>query len=337
MNVPKNLWSPIRSVYVPLAFLSVIFWGCKKESTSPNDKTPSVTTIGISLITDSTAVSGGNISSDGGASVASRGVCWATTNVPTIANNKTSDGDGVGNFTSRLYDLTPNTKYYVRAYATNSKGTSYGEEISFTSSESTTGTMNDIDGNVYKTVKINGVWWMAENLKTTRYRNGDSIPNMTNGFQWATAVSGGYCNHDNNPANSDVYGRLYNWLAVSDGRKLAPAGWHIPTSSEWQTLVDGNGGRYLAGGKLKETGNLHWITPNHGATDAVGFRALPGGNRNDAAGFFNKGINGYWWTSTEITGAGSFGVHFSMYTNTAYCENANADKHMGFSVRCVKD
>ena len=195
----------------------------------------------------------------------------------------------------------------------------------------------DGDGNHYSTVKIGDQVWMAENLKTTRFLNGDTIPNMANGFQWATADSSGYCNHSNNQENATIYGRLYNWYSVKDNRKLAPAGWHIPTSNEWQTLVNGNGGKYLAGGKLKETGNMHWISPNSGATNALGFSALPGGNRNDIANFYNKGINGFWWTQTEITGAGSFGVHFSMYTNTPYCEHANADKHMGFALRCVKD
>jgi len=195
----------------------------------------------------------------------------------------------------------------------------------------------DGDGNHYSTVKIGDQVWMAENLKTTRFLNGDTIPNMANGFQWATADSSGYCNHSNNPENATTYGRLYNWYSVIDNRNLAPAGWHIPTSTEWQTLVDGNGGKYLAGGKLKETGNMHWVSPNSGASNALGFSALPGGNRNDLANFYNKGINGFWWTQTEITGAGSFGVHFSMYTNTPYCEHANADKHMGFALRCVKD
>lgn len=326
------------SLIVLCLFAILVFQsGCKKDGTNPDSRTPTVTTGSISGITDTSALAGGEVVTDGGQTVTVRGVCWALTSNPTTANSKTEEGDGEGIFSSPIRGLMPNTLYHVRAYATNSNGTSYGQDVSFTTTEALQGTVVDVDGNSYRTVRINGKIWMAENLKTTRYRNGDSIPNLINASPWAIANSGGYCNYNNDPNNGAVYGRLYNWYAVSDSRNLAPAGWHVARAEEWQALVDSNGGRTLAGGVLKETGNLHWNVPNHGAKNLLLFSALPGGNRNDLAVFYNLRANGFWWTSTEIIVAGSFGVHFSMYTNTAYCERANADKHMGFSVRCVKD
>lgn len=269
--------------------------------------------------------------------VTNRGICWSTTENPTITSNKTIDGIGKGVFASKIQGLMANTLYFIRAYATNSKGTAYGNQVSFTTAEPTSGTLTDIDGNVYATVKIGTQIWMAENLRVSRYRNGDSIPEMVNGFNWAATTEGVYCHYDNDSSISRVFGKLYNFFAVKDPRNLAPVGWHIPTKEEWQNLVDATGGRQLSGGNLKETGNVHWNLPNHGATNTFGFRALAAGNRNDVGNYINLKSNAFWWTNTEITGAGTFGVHYSMYTNTAYCESANADRHMGFTVRCVKD
>lgn len=195
-----------------------------------------MTTTEISAITDSSAVCGGTITSDGGATVTARGVCWGATQTPTISDNKTTDGDGAGTFTSEITGLTPETKYYVRAYATNSGGTGYGSTISFTTLEDITGTVTDIDGNVYQTVKIGNQWWMAENLKVSHYQNSDAIPNVTNNSDWGNLSTGAYCAYNNDNVNISTYGLLYNWYAVADSRELAPTGWHVPTDEEWKQL-----------------------------------------------------------------------------------------------------
>ena len=290
-----------------------------------------------------TATSGGNITSDGGSTVTIRGVCWGTAPNPTTENSKTADGIGIGNFTSSLTGLTENTIYYLRAYATNSAGTGYGNEITFKTSGITFnpdlvyGTMTDIDGNIYKTITIGTQTWMAENLKTTKYRNGDVIPNVTVNESWAALATGAYCWYNNDAATYKVtYGALYNWYAVTDSRNIAPVGWHVPTDAEWTTLTTYIGGEAIGGGKLKETGTSHWATPNASATNKSGFSALPGGIRNNIGTFNYIGIGSFWWffsdNSTTIIWYRTLdNIHSNVF-------KYNTDKKMiGFSVRCLRD
>ncbi len=197
---------------------------------------PMVTTTAITGITQTTALSGGTVTSDGNATVTAHGVCWNTSSNPTIANNKTTDGTGVGSFTSSLTGLIENTFYYVRAYATNSAGTAYGNEISFTAQQASSGTVTDIDGNVYHTVTIGTQVWMVENLKTSRYRNGDNIPQIPDATEWAGLNTGAWCLY--NSDYNGVYGKLYNWYVVNDPRGLCPSGWHVPTATDWTTFDD---------------------------------------------------------------------------------------------------
>lgn len=197
--------------------------------------------------------------------------------------------------------------------------------------------ITDIDGNTYKTVKIGNQVWMAENLRTTKYRNGDAIPEVTSNSAWAGLNSGAYCNHNNTvDANHiNTYGRLYNWFAVTDTRSIAPEGWHIPTEAEWATLVAILGGDNSAGGRIKEAGTSHWMSPNAGATNTSGFTALPSGNRDGNGGVFrNLGTDAYlWMTSTKPK------VWFRYLTlNAASCVAGSDDyKQDGHSIRCIKD
>ena len=220
-----------------LSAIILITAACDK-GTEPLQASVSVlTTTAVTGITSSSTTSGGNITSDGGAAVISRGVCWSTNSTPTIADSRTADGTGTGSFTSTITGLTANTPYYVRAYATNSAGTGYGNTIAFTTDTVSDNTVIDIDGNVYHTVNIGTQTWMVEDLKTTRYRNGNPIEYITGNLEWGNTMSGAYCNYDNDPVNANTYGRLYNWSAVSDSRKIAPTGWHIASNAEWNTLV----------------------------------------------------------------------------------------------------
>lgn len=166
------------------------------------------------------------------------------------------------------------------------------------------GTMIDQDGNEYKTVTIGTQTWMAENLRTTKYRDGSAIPNVTDNTAWTNLTTGAYCNY-NSTTNTDTiatYGRLYNWYAATNNRNIAPEGWHLPTETEWRTLIDYLGNN-VAGGKMKETGTTHWLSPNTGATNESGFTALPSGVRSDfreLGKFFAMGNLGYYWSSTPI-------------------------------------
>jgi len=197
------------------------------------------------------------------------------------------------------------------------------------------GVVIDIDGNVYQTVKIGDQCWMAENLKVTRYRNGDPIYHILDPGQWEILTIGAYCEFDNNPVNVAEYGRLYNWYAVDDSRGLAPAGWHMPTDAEWQALVDYLGGDGSAGGKMKETGTAHWNTPNIGATNESGFTALPGGYRGTGGFYYNMGFHAYFWSSTEETGSHAW-LRLLSYLYAAAVRGDDY-KQFGYSIRCVRD
>jgi uncharacterized protein (TIGR02145 family) len=196
-------------------------------------------------------------------------------------------------------------------------------------------TVKDIDGNVYTTVTIGGKTWMVENLKTTRYSNGDLIANVSDNTAWVGLTTGAYCNYDNNTANASTYGRLYNYYAVNDSRALAPKGWHIATDDEWLELETALGGWRIAGGPLKETGTAHWASPNTGATNSSKFTALPGGVRKNDGPFNVLGTAGYWWTATEFNSANAW-VHTMDYSYTEVY-SLYIPKRIGCAVRCVKN
>jgi uncharacterized protein (TIGR02145 family) len=199
------------------------------------------------------------------------------------------------------------------------------------------GRLVDIDGNVYQTVKIGDQWWMMENLKVTQYHNGEPIPNVTDNTAWASLSTGACCNYNNDEGMMAVYGRLYNWYAVNDSRGLAPTGWHVPTDAEMQTLSDFLGGDAVAGGKLKETGTAHWLSPNTGATNESGFTGLPGGSRSSAGVYGYMNAYGSFWSATEYSGTHAWDRTLS-YNSTEFPHNYEYRyKRNGFSVRCVKD
>ena len=220
-------------VYIPVACLFLA--NCKNE---PLKVDPTVSTSPPTNITANSALVSSNISSDGGSKVSSRGVCWSTSANPTTVNSKITDGTGTGVFTSSISGLSPDMRYHVRAYATNSMGTSYGDDITFT----TNGPNTDADGNTYSTVTIGTQVWMASNLKTTKYKDGTAIPLVIDNVDWSNISTPGYCWYNNNEAAiKNTYGALYNWYAVNTGI-FCPTGWHVPTVLEWRTV-----GSFLGG------------------------------------------------------------------------------------------
>jgi len=196
-------------------------------------------------------------------------------------------------------------------------------------------TMSDIDGNVYRTIKIGTQTWMAENLKVTKYRNGDAIPNVTDTTEWSNLTTGAYCDYGNTASNSSAYGKLFNWYAVTDSRNIAPTGWHVPSDAEWTTLTTFLGGEAVAGGKLKEKFTAHWHSPNEGATNESGFTALPAGGRNTNGSFDGLGFDAYVWSSAEDNGSYAW-YRFLVYFNSNMYRNSYK-KVEGHSVRCLKD
>lgn len=201
------------------------------------------------------------------------------------------------------------------------------------------GTVIDIDGNIYKTITIGKQVWMAENLKTIRYSNGDIIgttcpdtldyrPESEPKYQWA---------YNGNESNALIYGRLYTWYVVIDSRNVCPGGWHVPTDNEWEILIGYLGGEIAARGKLKEKGLAHWESPNSDATNESGFSALPSGSRWPEGSFVQLGYYTHFWSASERTNNKSYAYRRLLTFDGNNYECCHAKKTIGWSVRCLKD
>ncbi len=191
----------------------------------------------------------------------------------------------------------------------------------------------DYDGNAYPTFSIGTQVWMAENLRVTHYNNGDPIPNETDSETWLATNAGAYCWYDNNQsAYEKYYGALYNWFAVDDYRGLCPDGWHVPTNAEWTTLTTYLGGPTIAGGKMKSESDL-WNSPNTDATNSSNFSGLPGGCRPST--FTNVGIYGFWWSMSDYSSYSAWAL--LLYHTGGNVSEDISNKHLGFSVRCLRD
>ena len=318
--------------FVCLISVMVLMQGCKKATI------PVLTTTEVTGITINAAVSGGNITSDGDESILERGVCWNNVGEPTIDDSKTDDGAGSGSFTSSLSGLQPAMTYYVRAFATNSVGTAYGEEFTFNTK------IADVDGNQYIVVKIGSQIWMAENLKTTKYNDNTLIPNVTGNTAWAGLSTHAYCWYSNDAAfYKPLNGALYNWHAVKTA-KLCPAGWHVPTDAEFNALelglglpqaqIDTWGWRGTDHGKQLKNAT-GWNAGENGSNTS-GFSAIPSGYRAyDDGAFSGTGILGYWWSATELDATRAWYRRLDGNNNGVY--KAATNKEAGKSVRCVKN
>lgn len=309
---------------------------------------PILTTTNLSNITQTTAISGGSIISNGGDPITASGVCWGTDHfVSILDDNFTTDGTETGSFLSNITGLNINTLYYMAAYATNSAGTGYGNIISFQTlfgsdilfnSSLSYGNVTDVDGNIYKTVEIGTQTWMAENLRTTKFNDNANIPLVTDSLSWSALISPGYCWYNNNEVlHKNVFGALYNWYTV-ESNKICPTGWHVPTADEWTTLVDYLGGYLNIGDKLREAGSNHWGETE--SSNETGFTALPGGRRVHNSGYTGESdgsfqsllIYGYWWTNNEVDSENA-----KLRSMQSHLFGHEESKKMGVSVRCVKD
>lgn len=315
---------------------------------------PTLNTQNPTDITSTSATSGGDITSDGGAEVTSRGVCWARRGYLTIevADHFTVDGPGTGVFTSFITGLMPETWYYLRAYATNSAGTAYGKEIRFKTPAviPDCGTVTDIDGNLYNTVQIGDQCWMRENLKTTRYRNGDLIGTTSpatldisgepsSKYQWS---------FDGNESNVTDNGRLYTWYTVVDGRNLCPAGWHVPRDNEWiilEEFLTNNGygfeesGNDIGKSMATTSGWMISSTPGFVGNDLAsnnssGFSGKPGGARHSTGLFNLLGSYGIWWSATEYSNTIAK-LRMLRYDGWFLEQTSFINKNDGYSVRCI--
>jgi uncharacterized protein (TIGR02145 family) len=201
------------------------------------------------------------------------------------------------------------------------------------------GTMTDQEGHVHKTIAIGSQVWMAENLNTSVYRNGDAITTNFSNTDWNNTANGAWAFHSDNTSNACPYGKLYNWFACVDARQLCPTGWHVPSAEEWNVLTDYLGGTAVAGGKMKSVGTNDvgtglWFSPNT-ADNSSGFSGVPGGARG-ALGIFN-GLTqfGSYWSSSESNAQNAERRSLDYFLSSVVTDMK--DKNLGFSVRCVRD
>jgi len=303
---------------------------------------PTLTTTEVTAITTTTAISGGNITNDGGAAITERGICYSNSQNPTTANFKIIETGTTGSFSSNISGLTTGATYYVRAYAINSVGTAYGNEINFT-----TFALVDIDNNYYNSIIIGSQTWMKENLKTTKYRDGSTIANITDNTAWSTQTEGAYCWYENNITNKNKYGALYNWYTVTDIRNLCPAGWHIPSDTEWKAL------EVYLGMSQAQIDDIYWRGTDQGdqmkstngwnnngnGNNSSGFTALPSGFRggNIYGPFLDLGNSCAFWCSTEFDASNSWYRFLHEQYGSGGVYRNYVDKKNGQSVRCLKD
>lgn len=310
---------------------------------------PTITTDSVTEIVFNSATCGGSVTAEGDSAVTARGVCWSTSQYPTIADNHTVDGAGLGDFTSHLTGLLSSTTYYVRAYATNSLGTVYGEQRVFlTPFNCGTSVISDIDGNSYNTVQIGTQCWTKENMKTTKFANGtDLSQGQTTHWQYP----------NNSAANKETYGLLYGSTAVtrttsdtsSHIQGICPMGWHVPNDGEWKQMemvvglsqneVDSIGLRGSVAAQLSD--NAGWISSSvaNAAGDlsasgrnAYGFSALPAGKAASNTVF---GYEAHFWSAVE-NGSSAVYNRYLIY-NYDGVGRSNDGVNNVYSVRCVRD
>lgn len=323
-----SVWSQLSSLlpkttYYIRAYATNTFgtaYSNEYSFTTDSLKIPSVGTYALAGNIDALGVVDGSVSAGGSAStnglpITARGICWDSIPNPTIELSDTIlAGSGAGTFSGILTNLRSNTTYYIRPFAIDSVGIGYGPAVTIRS-------------------------WMPANLDVVTYRNGDSIPQVTDSATWANLTTGAWCYYNNDSSNNAVYGKLYNAYALNDPRGLAPAGWRLPSEDDWNALVyilgNANG---TAGGKMKTT--TLWMAPNTGASNSSRFSGLPGGLRLAAGSFAaSAGYYGDFWSDYRF--GYQFGRRLSYNSNglTQTYTNVNITDYMrnGKSVRCIKE
>jgi uncharacterized protein (TIGR02145 family) len=307
-----------------LTILVLMLGACKKDILPP-----SAITLSATDLSNTSAKFNGTVNPNNGSTTVSfdyglTASYGQTTQVPAPISGSTPE-----TITSDISGLKSGLTYHYRIKAVNEKGTTLGEDMQFTTP------IVDLDGNAYNAVTIGSQTWMVENLKTTKFNDGTTIPNITNSTEWKVLTTSAFSWYNNDPTTYKIiYGGLYNWYAVNTN-KLCPAGWHVPSDTEWTTLTTFLGGEAVAGGKLKETGLLHWWDPNFGATNESGFTALPVGSRTIYGDFNENGKYANFWSSTINSSTQS--LYRSIYYASQGVLKLNTYYKEGYSIRCIRD
>ncbi|MCF6128947.1 fibrobacter succinogenes major paralogous domain-containing protein [Flavobacterium sp. AS60] len=330
--------------------VSVLLVSCASDSETGGeviiDPVFSVQTKSVATIGHESANVFGAISPSFVTATSEYGICYGLSPNPTIEGSF-AVGAGInpatGGFSCNLLSLMPLRFYYVRAYATTSEGTVYGNQLTFSTLNKlyiNGSAVIDVDGNNYQSIVINGKQWMKGNLNVSKYRNGDVIPEVTDMAEWDALTTGAWCYFENVTANGTTYGKLYNWYAINDPRGLAPTGWHIPSDAEWTSLTNFLGGTSVAGMKMRDLGDT-WSTSAVLATNQAGFSALPGGygyltHAYDPVDepFNSMGDVAFWWSSTASNPTTAYSLNVNLNNSVT---RGSILKKAALSVRCVRN
>lgn len=351
-----------KFITIQFVLLMAIFFSLTSCTTS--DLSSVVSTGELSEVTTTSAICSGSILSSAGSAVIDCGICWSTTPDPTINGNAVSSFNKSGSYTCSISDLIPDMSYHVRAYAVTTEGTVYGNTIILTTpTEAGTlpstlnpdlnyGKATDIDGNEYHTIVVGAQTWMVENLRVTKFRNGEIIPSVTDNTKWQQLKTAAQCTYNNNTEVNSIrkFGRLYNYFAVKDAGNLAPEGWHIATAMDWEELEDYLKYNQGVSKSLAQamTSKTDWSestfsgavgTPDSEtfmmANNTSGLAALPSGLRADYGQFTGVGVYCAWWVMNEVDGNNAGFRSLNNYGTTIGINYYN--QTFGLSVRCVKD
>lgn len=313
---------------------SGVIYGNQVSFTTKEKFPVAITTFDVSEVNNTSAMSGGMILSDGGMQITQRGICWSKNSYPTIADNVTNDGAGVGSFTSTMKGLEIGTTYYVRSYAINSEGVSYGNETYFRTTQPTSGEaplIYDVNGNSYKTVYIGTQRWMSQNLKASTFNDGTSIPMLTDNSKWESVKTAAWCYFNNDASTNNSKGKLYNWYfldknSVGD-KNICPTGWHIPSIEEIELLIN-----YVGSDAQKLKSISGWSLGS--GNNQSGFNGLPAGYRATNGSYYGEGQLGVFWSKSEVY---SYDARILELNTNNYPQTFREDKRNGYSIRCVKD
>ena len=322
-------------IFAALLLTGISLTSCEEGVDLKIVDAPSITTGGAEITSPFSIRVSAEVTSDGGDIVGDRGVCWSSNPGPTTASSVARSGGGVGSFSVSLLGLEPGRTYYLRSFASNVGGVGYGNEVSFTTPAApwtnNADTVSDASGNLYSFKTIGTLDWMAQNLRSVRFCNGDTIPQKSSAGAWSTADTSAQSAYNNDPSLAPMMGLLYNGSALLDPRNVCPCGWRVADEDDWNELINNNGGLFEAGGALKTTGTGIWKAPNTGANDAIQFTGYPAGYRAPTGEFFNFGSNAYWWSnnaSRPVKIVNSYGPGMQAWTG---------EQKTGYSIRCVRD
>jgi len=318
------------SAGLPGQLLTISTMGVPSWQPSPNIVLPTVYLSELYKILPFSIDFSADISSDGGGQILAKGIVYSTNNLPTLLDFTIMTGSDAGSFTGSISSLLPNTTYYIRAFATNNLGTRYSNQLL----ENTSLIATDLDGNMYPGIKIGTQTWLSKNLNVTKYQNNDSIEQVISSSTWLNLMEGAWSYSDNSSSYGGTYGKLYNWFAATDQRKICPIGWKIPSDADWTILTDFLGGLDVAGGKLKSTGISIWQIPNNWANNLSYCSGLPGGYRDESGQFLGLGYYGLWWSSTSD---GPNALSRYVYNEFNYASKDSSAKNQGLAIRCLME